>query len=145
MAATETELTAAHEIGHFLDFAGLQPDGRYNSETGPLEEGMRLLLEEIRKTNTWKGLVTWRDDAKNIAATTKGSLLKEFYHGLQENYEYLLQPSELFARAYAQYVAWRSGNATMVAQVDDTLAREDPIEAAALAVRRLLAGHPSIR
>ena len=128
LAATETELSAAHEIGHFLDFAGLQPDGSYNSEASAIEDGLRLLLEEIKETNAWKGLIARRDDAKNIAATTKGALLKELYQGLQEDYEYLLQPSELFARAYAQYVAWRSGNATMLAQIDDILAREDPKE-----------------
>ena len=43
----------------------------------------------------------------------------------EKQYDYLLDPLEMFTRAYAQYVAWRSGNQTMLGQIDGVLARQD--------------------
>ena len=34
---------------------------------------------------------------------------------------YLLRPWELWARAYAQYIAWRSGSSTLKGQIDKIL------------------------
>ena len=110
------ELTAAHEIGHFLDFSGLEQDGSYSSEKAPqkMQRSLRLLLEEIRKTATHKALVAARDDAK-----------KRRHKVLEQHLDDMLTEAELLARSYAQYVAWRAGDATMLDQIDGILARQD--------------------
>ena len=38
----------------------------------------------------------------------------------------MLREREMFARAYAQYVAWRSGNETMLGQIDLIVAQNNP-------------------
>ena len=105
------ELTTAHEIGHFLDFSGLQQDGSYSTDKP--DELLRLLLEEIKKTRTCKDLIKVRDEAKKK-------------HHKTGHYDYLLDEREMFARAYAQYVAWRSGDETMLGQIDLVLALNNP-------------------
>ena len=113
------ELTTAHEIGHFLDFSGLQPDGSYGSHAP--DKPLRLLMGEIGKTRTFKDLVKARDEArKNAAAATWQA--KAQWLARQGRYDYFLRPRELFARAYAQYAAWRSGDRTMLDQIDRILA-----------------------
>ena len=92
------EMTTAHEIGHFLDYSGLQGGGYSTDAPGKL---LRLLLQQIEKTSTYKALAK---------ASGKRTL------------KYLMAPRELFARAYAQYVAWRSGDETMLGQIDRVLA-----------------------
>ena len=107
------ELTTAHEIGHFLDFSGLEQDGSYSSDKAPqaMLRPLRLLLEEIRKTATHKALVKARDKAR-----------KNRDKDLEKRLDYFLTDVELLARAYAQYAAWRAGDATMLNQIDGILA-----------------------
>ena len=90
-------MTTAHEVGHFLDHSGLQGGGYSIDAPGKL---LRLLLQEIEKTETYKALAKART----------------------RNLKYLMAHRELFARAYAQYVAWRSGDETMLGQIDRVLA-----------------------
>ena len=125
------ELTTAHEIGHLLDFFGLQ---EYVPGVGPIVDGsystdvpdklVRRLLREIRKTNTYKNIVKARNEAKKEAAGATGQK-KERHQKAQKYYDYLLDQREMFARAYAQYVAWRSGDETMLGQIDLALAQSD--------------------
>ena len=114
------ELTTAHEIGHFLDFSGLQQDGSLSSHAP--DKPLRLLMAEIQRTRTFKNIVKARDEAGKNAAAATGQA-KTYYKKVQEYYDdYLLRPEELFARAYAQYAAWRSGDRTMLGQIDRILA-----------------------
>ena len=40
---------------------------------------------------------------------------------------YLLRDREMVARAYAQYVAWRSGDAALLSQIDDDLGADSAL------------------
>ena len=82
-------MMAAHEIGHFIDWSAL-PGEKYASQriTTP---SMRDLIRHIHASETCKALQKLpEDDQKRLSAL-----------------------QELFARAYAQWIAWRSGNRRM--------------------------------
>ncbi|MCY4377369.1 MAG: phage minor head protein [Spirochaetaceae bacterium] len=96
--ALHPEMTTAHEVGHFLDFAGL-PGPTYQSRLGRLPE-MKQLLVAIMASATFQ---------------TISMLPPSPYRS------YLQHPEELFARAYAQYVAWKSGSPIMRDQLDALL------------------------
>lgn len=98
-----------HEFGHYLDltyFKGKwEPKGddskRFFASWGPRifarpEDGpLRQLAADARNTPTCRKLVALRP------TVTRSS---------QETIEYLLRPQEIFARAYAQWIAMRSGD-----------------------------------
>jgi len=102
------ELSLAHEIGHFLDMSGL-PGAQFES-TRPTLYRMRLLMREIRRTPTYRII------AAAARAGGTGSAL----------WAYLRHRNELFARAYAQWLAWRSGDLVMREQLDEILGHPDP-------------------
>lgn len=92
------ELTLAHEIGHFLDHHGIGTAGVYSSRFEPAIMGdvMRALAAS--------------DAIKGLLATTPTKYTR-----------YLLQPHEQWARAYAQWVALRSGDSVLRGQLAATL------------------------
>jgi hypothetical protein len=97
------EMTAAHEVGHFIDHNGLPGTG-FESVNQSMPE-MRRVIDRIRDTDTVRGLSSIQDP--------------KFRRYLQSN-------EELWARAYSQYIAWKSGNQTMKDQLDTTLQSEHP-------------------
>ena len=96
------ELTVCHEVGHFLDFSGM-PGGGFTSENGKLEE-MRDIIARIRAMETFHEITR-----------------REGYYYQQ----YLQDPTELWARVYAQYIATKSGDEVMLRQLDAVLASPD--------------------
>ena len=96
------EIVAAHEIGHYLDYAGLPGDG-YQSRRPTMPE-MEELIDLVRATDTWRLI---REAA--VAAAVGGSEAVEWRR--------MLWRHELFARAYAQWIAWKSGDRRMLAQL----------------------------
>lgn len=112
---TEPELSLAHEIGHFIDLSGL-PSGsasgprRHFGSTTPAWRRMQLLMRAIRRTPTYQTIAS--------AARSGGPGVKQW--------KYLRHRNEIFARAYAQYVAWRSGDPVMREQLDAILAHPNP-------------------
>lgn len=87
-------LTAAHEIGHFLDHQVLGSSvGRFASDAGDLHEVMQAA-----------------NDSDAILAIRASQLpLKRK--------AYFLQRHEIWARAYAQWIAQRSGDAELLADL----------------------------
>jgi hypothetical protein len=83
-----------HEIGHFLDAAGLSGAG-YSSETHAL-------------LSPWRGEVSRSQAVRDLMRLTRGSNPATADRALA-----LVEPTELWARAYAQFVARRSGNAAL--------------------------------
>ena len=71
---------------------------------------MQLLMRAIRRTPTYK----------TIAATARAGGA-----GVTQ-WKYLRHRNEIFARAYAQYIFWRSGDQVMIEQLDAILADGDP-------------------
>jgi len=86
-------LTAVHEIGHFLDIAALGPVGRLATRAGDPE--MLKVLAAAEQTDAVKSL---REQADQAGFAEHGFLL------------YLLRPDEIWARAYAQFIAERSNS-----------------------------------
>ncbi len=95
----EPHLTTVHEVGHFLDHQALGAPGHFASETGRLTDIMRAIeaSEAIRVLRSLGGR------RRAVLASPDG---RRQLHAIRQDYlSYLLQPREVFARAYAQYIA----------------------------------------
>ncbi len=92
-------LTAVHESGHFLDIAAIAGPGKF--ATLSQEPRMAAVLAAARETTVI------RDLEKSLAASQSPEY--------RERLEYLLDPREIWARAYAQYITQQSRNATLLA------------------------------
>ena len=119
---TMPELSLVHEIGHFLDHSGVaqaararfghkprddsesdtDQDGRSYESTKPTLPAMRDLMRTIRSSPTYQ------DIAEVARRGGSGST----------HWRYLRYHKEIFARAYAQYIAWRSGSPVLREQID---------------------------
>jgi len=115
-------MTSAHEIGHFLDISGL-PKGEktFFSETpsggfGALGK-LRNAFQESRAVKQLTQLVN--EPAKTTYIAGFSYTMKP-----DRNYlNYVLQTREIFARAYAQYIAVRSGNTQMMGELSKELSK----------------------
>ncbi len=97
-------LTIIHELGHWIDHKVLQSRTHFASMQGrhagdPMHEWWQAVQasESVQKIQGWK--------------LARGSDLKK-------HQEYLLQPWELWARSYAQFVAEESGQPEANAWLD---------------------------
>lgn len=114
-------MTTTHEVGHFLDDMGLgEGGGRFGSI-----ESLAHRLDASRAPSQLRGLM---EAINNSAAIGK---LRQWRHALGgwpgalpappgvrgDFLDYMLDPSEMFARAYAQYVTIRSGHAPALAEL----------------------------
>ena len=108
--APHPELTVLQEIGHFLDHQAFGHRGRFASIRHPE-------LADWRRTAM--GSRAWQRirDARQLAALT-GSPIADF--------EYLLDPTEVLARSYAQYVTLKSGDPTLARQLAAMRLAEPP-------------------
>lgn len=89
-------MTVVHEIAHVLDYFAFGDEPGYTSEL-PTERG------EV--WDTWKILVDATPTAQALADGVRTLPLPK----LRELCRYYLEPRELFARSYAQYVALKLG------------------------------------
>lgn len=86
------ELTFAHEVGHMLDHRLFGQNANLGTELKQPE--LKALMASIKAS----------DEAKLLASLAKGGISKEE----RKYYRYLSSEHELFARAYAQYIATES-------------------------------------
>jgi SPP1 gp7 family putative phage head morphogenesis protein len=110
-------LTAAHEIGHFLDHDGANtehaPAGRYLSKSNdPLIQGWAKAVGESRAVKRLREL------ANTATVEVERDGVKRAYRTDRRYIRYLLQPHEIFARSYAQYIAHRSQDPQLRAELD---------------------------
>lgn len=96
-AHVHPELTVAHEIGHWLDHSGAPGGQIMTSEI--LGGAFHDVIEAAKKTKSYAAL--------------------EALPMTMDSREYYLRRREVFARAYAQFIAEESGDATMLKQVAD--------------------------
>lgn len=94
-------LTAVHETGHFLDIEAIGAKGTLATHT-PLPEMQRVLAA----ANDSEAVQHLR--AIGAAAASVKT---------QEHYSYLTSPHEIWARAYAQYIAEKSGYRQLLKEV----------------------------
>jgi len=91
-------LTMVHEVGHFIDHSGLSNSPARLQDHETVQEQtpeMWAVMEAIRHSPTYLSLNP-----------------------------YLKNKRELWARAYSQYIAWRSGSSTLKAQLDKILTHD---------------------
>ena len=144
-----------HEVGHWIDLDALGA-GRYGSEHS---QEVRRVIAAIRRTPNVRRLEAARDRAMQHAHQL-GAEVTRAHEALRETndlasltaaeaeieeaerryaaatrvaaqWTYWSSPREIFARAYEQWVAWRSGSDELLDRIDRYLA--DPSEAAQLA------------
>lgn len=103
-----------HEIGHFIDNQAIGRRGVNSSadEEGPLAD----VMAAIRSTQAFSEAEGLRR-RKQVFFRRKGGG-RETVDLKQAVVEYTLRPQELFARAYARYVAVRAGNADLLAELN---------------------------
>jgi hypothetical protein len=93
-AAPHKELTLFHEIGHFLDHQAFGVVGEWSSETSALFADWRRAVDDSQAT-------------KNIVAM-----------GSVKHASYYLSKDEQWARSYAQYIATKSGDASLMGKLE---------------------------
>ena len=109
----------AHEVGHFIDLSGMGTDSRFSSsfdKNGLMGDWWKAVtssniykeLDKIYKT----GLLTL-SDGSTVRVTKK------------RHVKYLLDPTELWARSYSQYITTKSGNRVMLNELNDIREDED--------------------
>jgi hypothetical protein len=99
-ASVNPELTLAHEVGHFIDHQAIGIAGTYSSSNDALFEAWRVAVDASQATQ----------DLRDLAAAARDS-------SMRKNTKYYLSRWEQWARSYAQWVATKSGDKTMIEQV----------------------------
>ena len=103
-----------HEGGQFLDHLGLGSDMGLSSELGDLAlEPWRQAVKASRANRALSETVA-TGKAKLVLASGK----EIPFPGPVDFAKYLLEPGEVWARCYAQFVAIRSGSLALVAGID---------------------------
>lgn len=115
LAGPHAELTTVHEIGHFLDYSGLGRPGEIASETSGVLDRWRASVKQSRKLQRLAPLLTV--ESGGATGTPPGGTVVE-YEADRDYLRYLIQPRELWARSYAQFIAVKSGDPTLRKQLD---------------------------
>lgn len=100
--------TIFHEVGHFLDHAGFEPNDLMNmsSDVSPLFEHWR---QTVRESAAIKSMQSWRQNTPGEGITPLGVSVKQI--------DYMLKVPEVWARAYAQYVMVKSGDPAVLKEL----------------------------
>lgn len=101
-------LTLAHEIGHFLDLSAL--DAKWSSTRTGTEA--QSVINAARNSDWVKNVWTRVSEFNSRSSSDTMPI------SIDSRYvRYLLETKEIWARAYAQYVATKSGNETLLEQL----------------------------
>lgn len=107
-------LTAIHEIGHFIDNqGGVATRYGYASVSHPALEAFRRAVAASKAFDKLRTAA--RTGWTKVVEASGRERLREVP---KEHFTYLLHPFELWARAYAQYIATKSGDALLLEQLD---------------------------
>jgi len=112
------ELSFLHELAHFVDHKGFGQAGErqqkpFASEGNPLLSEWRRSVfaseaaSRLREVSEFRSARVALDDGTSVSVDIDRAYV-----------EYLLEPKELFARSYAQYVVVNSQNKTLQRQLD---------------------------
>ena len=103
------ELTMVHETGHLLDLEGIGPKGSFATlSADPIVQGV---LNAAKASKAIRRL-------EQMRANSNSSRHREYF-------SYLLKDQEIWARAYAQFIAHRSSNLNLKAQLQGALSAEE--------------------
>lgn len=118
---SHVELTAVHEIGHFLDFEGLDTPARWASVNSPTLAPWREVVKASRAVQTLGHLSN--PATRTMAVTLWDGSVVEYL--VDKSYvEYLLQAEELWARSYSQFITAESRSPALLRQLEQE--RERP-------------------
>lgn len=128
MMANAPYMGTFHEVGHFLDHAGLGGGGGAHATDGlgtPAARGpMKDLFDALRSTKTSQALRDYRnvigiatDGLRPGMTQVDGTGLPRPEPRLLALVKYLNGADETFARAYAQYITVKSGNAAALREL----------------------------
>jgi hypothetical protein len=106
------EFTLLHEIGHVIDNQATGVRGI--NETGSPENIFSDILKAIEQTDLTKSLRVMQKSGRFEYKNKLRKIGTKDYDRLN----YLLQPKELWARAYSQYIAMKSGNKELLKQLN---------------------------
>ncbi|WP_152486474.1 VG15 protein [Nocardiopsis lucentensis] len=123
-------LTTAHELGHVLDHLVLGTNPRLDASTTEVEGILREWRGTVMSTALYR-LLDSLDPAERGAIIGQVVSLdgtSRMVRATSDEISYLLSPAELFARSYAQWVTLRSGDDTLIEELeyvqDLTIGRE---------------------
>ena len=106
------EFTLLHEIGHIIDNQATGVRGI--NETGSLKNVFLDILKSIEQTDLTKRLRVMQTSGRFEYKNKLRKIGTKDY----ERLNYLLQPKELWARAYSQYISMKSGNKDLLNQLN---------------------------
>ena len=132
--AGHTKMTTAHETGHWIDNKLLaNPKGRgnrydvkYSQKMGSAqaEKAMLKTQKAMADSDNYKYLEQMKlklerqlDDLYDEAHLTGWAEKEQLVQDSIKHIDYLLDPEEVWARAYAQYIAEKSGDKRMLAEL----------------------------
>jgi SPP1 gp7 family putative phage head morphogenesis protein len=109
-------ITMAHEVGHYLDNQALRITQELPSDK--ITPEIQAWRDAIKESESVKTLQDWYRNGHEItirdSTRPEMSVTQQMDRKFIKNY---LRHDELWARSYEQYIATRSGDPTMVAQI----------------------------
>jgi hypothetical protein len=125
----DAELTLLHELAHFLDFTAIGDDDFFTGSFDRLRPDLQDALAE------WGTVVAGSAAYRYLASVAhRGAYDIPLGHGLSFTHQlgpdevrlvaYMLEPEELFARSYVQYIVTRSNDARLAVSFE--AARDSP-------------------
>lgn len=112
-------MTLAHEMGHWLDVSAIGTKYRWASEG---HQAMRAAMDAIRGSKAAKQIQQVKESG--VLTKADGTTVK-LVDRFAAHVDYLLSDRELWARAYAQYIATRSGDTLMKKELESMLKLAD--------------------
>jgi hypothetical protein len=112
--ATRPELNFLHELGHYIEGFAIPGHKKMGRDWGR-DPDLAAWKAAVEGSKAWKALdsLVGVDDVRGRKDGRAGRIRVK-----QDEVAYLLRWDELWARAYAQYVAVRSGDAVLRAQLE---------------------------
>lgn len=102
-------MTFLHELGHLIDF-----------EVAGRNQAYGTYLSRFNTPAHWQAFwdaIIWTEWFRTVHAIRQHLRFTGAGYDLAEQLDYLLDPAEMWARAYSQYVAGRSGNAMLMREL----------------------------
>jgi hypothetical protein len=115
--ATHPVFSMVHEMGHYFDLHAIGKKGVWDSQDN--SSVVSTVLKVANESDVVKQLSAM---LKNRAITIDGKAYPLSPSGVKY-IKYLLEPHEIWARAYAQYIAKKSGNELLLDGLKDRLDR----------------------
>ena len=103
--AGEIGFTLLHELGHWIDYTYLDLPRSVTMVANSFVD-IFPVLDKVKETSLWKSYETMLADPK------LSKVRREFLS------DYLMQPYEVWARVYSQYIAEQSGNSALITAME---------------------------